>query len=90
MATDFWDDEIEDISREANDIWMFANILRNTGTCQEDHYGDFILPMVVLRRLECTLEPTKDKVVAAFEADPERAPRALCKVPAFRSTARAA
>ena len=33
MATDFWDDEIEDISREANDIWMFANILRNTGTC---------------------------------------------------------
>lgn len=79
MATDFWDDEIEDISREANDIWMFANILRNTGTCQEDHYGDFILPMVVLRRLECTLEPTKDKVVAAFEADPERAPRALCK-----------
>lgn len=79
MATDFWDDEVEGISREANDIWTFANILRNTGTCQEDHYGDFILPMVVLRRLECTLEPTKDKVVAAFEADPKRAPRALCK-----------
>lgn len=79
MAQDYWDEEVEDISKEANDIWTFANILRNTGTCQEDHYGDFILPMVVLRRLECTLAPTKEVVLEAFEADPVRPPRALCQ-----------
>jgi type I restriction enzyme M protein len=79
MAQDYWGEEVEDISKEANDIWTFANILRNTGTCQEDHYGDFILPMVVLRRLECTLAQTKEVVLETFEADPVRPPRALCQ-----------
>ncbi|MBR3226031.1 MAG: hypothetical protein IKF78_11990 [Atopobiaceae bacterium] len=44
-----------------------------------DKYGDVIIPMTVLRRLECTLEPTKDKVLAAYRADPDRAPKALCR-----------
>lgn len=31
---------------------------------EEEDYGDYIIPMTVLRRLECILEPTKDVVRA--------------------------
>lgn len=72
-----WTEETEDITYEANTIWANANVLR--GTYMPDKYGDVIIPMTVLRRLECTLEPTKEKVLAAYEADPNRAPRALCR-----------
>ena len=72
-----WSEENEDITYEANQIWANANVLR--GTYMPDKYGDVIIPMTVLRRLECTLEPTKERVLAAYEADPGRAPRALCR-----------
>ncbi len=41
-------------------IWSLADTLR--GTFKENQYGEFILPFVVLRRLECALEATKDAV----------------------------
>ena len=72
-----WSEETEDITYEANRIWANANVLR--GTYMPDKYGDVIIPMTVLRRLECTLEATKDKVLKKYEADPGRAPKALCK-----------
>ena len=77
MAKDYWVEETEDITYEANKIWANANVLR--GTYMPDKYGDVIIPMTVLRRLECTLEPTKAKVVAEYKKDPERAPRALMR-----------
>ena len=61
-----WDDDPVDVSSEANFIWSIANKLR--GTYMPDKYGDVIIPMTVLRRFECTLEPTKDKVLETFEA----------------------
>lgn len=77
MADMAWNEEAEDITYEANRIWANANVLR--GTYMPDKYGDVIIPMTVLRRLECTLEPTKEKVLSAYESDPDRAPRALCR-----------
>lgn len=77
MSDITWNEETEDITYEANQIWANANVLR--GTYMPDKYGDVIIPMTVLRRLECTLESTKEKVLAAYEADPDRAPRALCR-----------
>lgn len=77
MADMAWSEEAEDITYEANRIWANANVLR--GTYMPDKYGDVIIPMTVLRRLECTLEPTKEKVLSAYESDPDRAPRALCR-----------
>lgn len=77
MAKDLWVEETEDITYEANRIWANANVLR--GAYMPDKYGDVIIPMTVLRRLECTLEPTKERVLAAYKADPNRAPRALCR-----------
>lgn len=77
ISESVWSEEAEDITYEANRIWANANVLR--GTYMPDKYGDVIIPMTVLRRLECTLESTKDKVLSAYEADPDRAPRALCR-----------
>ena len=64
-----WDDNPIDITSEANMIWGIANKLR--GLYMPDHYGDVIIPMTILRRFECTLEATKDKVIKKFESDPE-------------------
>jgi type I restriction enzyme M protein len=43
-------------------IWSIADILR--GDFKPHEYGQTILPFVVLRRLECALEKTKDKVIS--------------------------
>ncbi len=45
----------------SNFIWNIADdVLR--GLFKNHEYGDVILPFVVLRRLDCVLEPNKDKV----------------------------
>jgi len=41
--------------------WSVADLLR--GDYKQSEYGRVILPMVVLRRLDCVLEPTKAKVL---------------------------
>ena len=46
----------------AGKIWEIANRLR--GPYRPPQYRLVMLPMVVLRRLDCVLEPTKDKVLA--------------------------
>ena len=43
-------------------IWSVADLLR--GDYKQSEYGRVILPLVVLRRLDCVLEPTKDAVLA--------------------------
>lgn len=73
-----WDDTPIDVSSEVNFIWSIANKLR--GPYQSDKYKDVIIPMTIIRRLECALEKTKDKVVAKFQADPQIPPQLLCKV----------
>jgi len=50
----------------ASFIWQVADdILR--GAFKPHEYGDVILPFVVLRRLDCVLEPVKDTVIATYE-----------------------
>jgi type I restriction enzyme M protein len=46
-------------------IWGVADLLR--GDFKAHEYGQVILPLVVLRRLECALAPTKAAVVVAAE-----------------------
>ncbi len=43
-------------------IWSVADLLR--GDYKQSDYGKVILPMTVLRRLDCVLEPTKAAVLA--------------------------
>jgi type I restriction enzyme M protein len=47
-------------------IWSVADLLR--GPYRPNQYRDVMLPMVVLRRLDCVLEPTKEKVLAKLES----------------------
>ncbi|MCF3125030.1 SAM-dependent DNA methyltransferase [Streptomyces arenae] len=49
----------------ANHAWSVAHLLR--GDYKQSDYGKVILPFTVLRRLECVLEPTREKF-AEFHA----------------------
>jgi len=53
----------ENHSETAAWIWSVADLLR--GDFKQSQYGRVILPFTLLRRLECVLEPTKDRVLAA-------------------------
>lgn len=61
------EDERIDVSKEVNFIWSIANSLR--GPYKSDKYKDVIIPMTIIRRLECALEKTKKDVVEMFEND---------------------
>lgn len=74
----FWDDNPVDITQEANFIWSIANKLR--GSYMPDKYGDVIIPMTIIRRLECALEPTKTKVVDTYKANPMYPAKAMYKI----------
>ena len=45
-------------------IWSVADLLR--GDYKPYEYGKVILPLTVLRRLDCVLEPTKARVLARY------------------------
>ncbi|MCO5158678.1 MAG: type I restriction-modification system subunit M N-terminal domain-containing protein [Aquamicrobium sp.] len=49
-------------------IWSIAEILR--GDFKQSEYGKVILPFVVMRRLDCLLEASKNSVLAAAETLP--------------------
>ena len=46
-------------------IWAVADLLR--GDYKQSEYGRVVLPFVVLRRLDCVLEPTKASVLERYE-----------------------
>jgi type I restriction enzyme M protein len=50
-----------DFKAKANLIWQVADLLR--GDYKQSDYGKVILPLTVLRRLDCVLKPTKQKVL---------------------------
>ena len=56
-----------------NDTKSISSLIWNAaddelrGTFKPHEYGSVILPFVVLRRLDCTLEPVKDKIYKLYE-----------------------
>jgi type I restriction enzyme M protein len=54
-----------DINNHANLIWSIAELLR--GDYKRSQYGDVILPLIVMRRLDQVLEPTRDAVIKRGE-----------------------
>jgi type I restriction enzyme M protein len=51
----------ETVKNHSAFIWSVADLLR--GNYKQSEYGRVILPLTVLRRLDCVLEPTKAKVL---------------------------
>ena len=52
-------------------IWSVADLLR--GDYKQSEYGNVNLPLTVLSRLDCVLEPTKEKVLERAKALPAKA-----------------
>ena len=77
-----WDDSPIDVSTEVNFIWSIANKLR--GPYQSDKYKDVIIPMTIIRRFECALEPTKKKVVDQYKANPNFPAKAMYRISGFQ------
>lgn len=77
-----WDDTPVDVTAEANFIWSIANKLR--GSYMPDKYGDVIIPMTIIRRFECALAATKDKVRAKYDENPNHPPKALCRISKYQ------
>jgi type I restriction enzyme M protein len=49
----------------ANFIWGICNLLR--GPYKRNEYRKVILPLTILRRFDCVLEPTKHRVLAVYD-----------------------
>lgn len=58
----------DDIPNVGGFIWSIAEILR--GDFKQSEYGKVVLPFVVLRRVDCTLEDTKNAVLEAEKTLP--------------------
>lgn len=52
---------MKNFKEKADLIWKVADLLR--GDYKQSDYGKVILPMTVIRRLDCVLEPTKQQVL---------------------------
>jgi type I restriction enzyme M protein len=74
----------ENHQKLADKIWAVANKLR--GPYRPPQYRKVMLPLIVLRRLDCVLEPTKDHVLKQLQAlkarklSPEAIEKALSRV----------
>jgi type I restriction enzyme M protein len=71
-----YDDASINVSAEVDHIWSIANTLR--GTYSSDKYKNVVIPMIIIRRLECALAKNKTAVVSAFEKNP-RTPEGVLK-----------
>src|SRR4026208_193292 len=58
------------INNYAGPLWSLAGLVR--GDYKQSEYGKVILPLVVLRRLDCVLEPTKQQVLDRNKAIADR------------------
>lgn len=79
-----------ELNNHANLIWGIAELLR--GDYKQSQYGDVILPLVVMRRLDQVMEPTRDTVIARAEQltkigveHPEAALAQVAGVPFFNT-----
>lgn len=56
---------MKNVKESANFIWSIADLLR--GDYKQSDYGKIILPLTVLRRLDCVLEVSKAEVLKKFD-----------------------
>lgn len=56
---------MKNVKESANFIWSIADLLR--GDYKQSDYGKVILPLTVLRRLDCVLEKKKEKVLEKYK-----------------------
>ena len=70
-----------DVKRQVDAVFSIANSLR--GTYQSDKYKDVIIPMIIIRRLECAMADTRDAVCSAYEKNKHTPDAVLRKISGF-------
>jgi type I restriction enzyme M protein len=55
---------MHNFGEKVNFIWGIADLIRDT--FKRGKYQDVILPLTVLRRIDCVLEPTKPQVLETY------------------------
>ncbi len=55
---------MNNFGEKVNFIWSIADLIRDT--FKRGKYQDVILPLTVLRRIDCVLEPTKPAVLETY------------------------
>jgi type I restriction enzyme M protein len=55
---------VNNFTEKANFIWSVADLIRDD--FKRGKYQDVILPLTVLRRIDCVLEPTKEQVLRDY------------------------
>lgn len=56
---------MNNFSEKVSFIWSVADLIRDT--FKRSKYQDVILPLTVLRRIDCVLQPTKPQVLATYD-----------------------
>lgn len=80
--TEKLDENITNISKEVGIVMSIANTLR--GPYKADKYKDVIIPMLIIRRIECALEKTKNDVVAKYKGNPKTPVKILERISGYR------
>lgn len=82
MTRVMFDDTSINVSKEVALVFSIANTLR--GPYKSDKYKDVIIPMIIIRRFECALASTKDRVVKMFEKNPNTPAEILQKLSGYQ------
>jgi type I restriction enzyme M protein len=75
---------MNNFSEKVNFIWSVADLIRDT--FKRSKYQDVILPLTVLRRIDCVLQPTKERVLeinARLKGKLDNLAPQLCKASGF-------
>jgi type I restriction enzyme M protein len=75
---------MNNFSEKVNFIWSVADLIRDT--VKRSKYQDVILPLTVLRRIDCVLQPTKEHVLevsAKLKGKLDNLAPQLCKASGF-------
>ena len=75
---------MNNFSEKVNFIWSVADLIRDT--FKRSKYQDVILPLTVLRRIDCVLQPTKEHVLEVntrLKGKLENLAPQLCKASGF-------
>ena len=62
------EEDLNNFGEKVSFLWSVADLIRDT--FKRSKYQDVILPLTVLRRIDCVLAPTKDDRTAFEKTQP--------------------
>lgn len=81
MSVENLNENVRNVSKEVGIVMSIANTLR--GPYKADKYKDVIIPMLIIRRIECALESTKSAVVKKYTENPNTPAKILRKTAGY-------